>query len=311
MVGLPQFAQIASLPVGILMELTSSIMTEAEAAGYSMAANSQDAWNLMAGIYSAWGRCDVDPDPKQTITLQDLVRVYKYETRLKGFVYGRAMRASQRDIGEVTAKADQSVADEIFSQCWPVIRDAWRWERDRLAQEFLVKASEIVHSGLLIYATPNPAPLPKGGQVVVKASAKFRGVKFGDYTERMQQIMKILYGKGSGVGVSFYWTPNMAVQDRDWEHVFTFSKAGVYPVAVRLEIAPYTPHTEAEPRVMLRRTLQAFVDVEVGVEKDEICPDCGKKLGTTPGCLHCTLYKHDPNSQVGDPTMMPQDAPGD
>jgi hypothetical protein len=192
-----------------------------------------------------------------------------------------------------------------------VIRDAWRWERDRLANEFLIKASEIVHSGMLVAATPNPAPLPEGGQAVVKARAAFRGVKFGDNVERMKEIMGVLYGKGSGVYVGFTWTPSMAVQDRDWEHVYTFKKAGVYKVAVKLEVSPYTKHTETEPRVMLRRSLQAFVDVEVGQVQveDEICPSCGKKRGTTPGCFECVLYNHDPTGSVIDPSMVPQAVP--
>jgi hypothetical protein len=309
MVGLPQFAQIASLPVGLLLELTSSILSEAEAAGYTMAANSQNAWDLMAGIYSAWGRCDTDPDPRHTMTLQDLLRVFKYEFKLQAYVYGRAVRASTRDLGEATGESDQEVAEEIFSQCWPVIRDAWRWERDRLASEFLVKASEIVHSGMLVAATPNPAGLPEGGKAVVKARAVFRGVKFAANTERMAEIMRLLYGKGSGVYVGFTWTPSHAIQDRDWEHVYTFTKPGVYPVAVKLEISPYTKHTQPEPRVMLKRTLASFVDVEVGVQKEAVCKGCGKKPGTTPGCLYCTLYNHEPGSQTIDPSMIPQPVP--
>ena len=160
---------------------------------------------------------------------------------------------------------------------------------------------------MLISATPNPAPLPKGEQATVKARASFRGVKFGDNIDRMKEIMGILYGKGSGVAVTFTWTPTMAVQDRDWEHIFTFKQPGVYPVAVKLEIAPYSLHSETEPRIMLRRTLQSFVDVEVGVTKVVICKSCGKPIGTTPGCLMCTLHKHDPTTQVGDPTVAPHD----
>lgn len=311
MVGLPQFAQVASLPVGLLMELTSSILSEAEAAGYTMAANSQNAWDLMAGIYSAWGRCDTDPDPRHTMTLQDLLRVFKYEHKLQAYVYGRAVRASTRNIGEATGESDQEVAEEIFSQCWPVIRDAWRWERDRLASEYLAKASEIVHSGMLVAATPNPAKLPEGGKVVVKARAVFRGVRFNDNVSRMQEIMKELYGKGSGVYVGFTWTPSHAVQDRDWEHVYTFTKAGTYPVAVKLEVSPFTRHTQAEPRIMLKRTLSSFVDVEVGVQKEAVCPGCGKKPGTTPGCMHCTLFNYKPDSQIADPSATPQPVPAE
>ncbi len=50
-----------------------------------MAAGSQNAWDLMRGIYTAWGRAGVDPDTRfnRDITLADLVALYKEEGPLR------------------------------------------------------------------------------------------------------------------------------------------------------------------------------------------------------------------------------------
>jgi hypothetical protein len=278
----------------ILMELTTEILKEAEAGGYAMAAGSQEAWDLMSGIYSAWGRADVDPDPRRKLTLADMVANFQYENKLEAIVYGQAIRASTRNLGAATGEADMAVAQAIFEKCWPVIRDAWRWERDNLASEYLVMGSEIVHTPIVIYYRPNSPKLVDGeAKVVCEAASADR--KMAERIERMAQIIRILYGKGSGVAVNYYWDPKgYSVGDRDWQRGFTYKANGIYPVKVQLAVAPYTSHTKTEPRVMLRREVQAMVDVVVGDERPEICPACGKPAGSNPNCMQCILHKHDP-----------------
>lgn len=283
---------INMLSPALLLELTTEILQAAEDGGYGLVASSQDAWDLMSGIYSAWGRADVDPDPRRKLTLADLVANFQYEHKLKAVVYAQALRASTRDLGEATGKADQGTADAIFARCWPIIRQAWLWQRDCLATEYLKLGSQVVHTPLLIYYTP---PKPKAGKpVICEATSADR--KLGERLERMRQIIRILYGKGSGVAVNYYWTPaGAAVGDRDWKRSFTFPKQGTYPVKVSLEVAPFTKHTQTEPRVMLRRTVEASVNMVVGPgDDDEICPSCGQPRGTTPNCMDCTLWTHDP-----------------
>jgi hypothetical protein len=273
----------------LLAEITTEILRETIASGYIMAAGSQDAWDLMAGVYRAWGRVDVDPDPRRTLTLADMVANFQYEHKLEAIVYGQCLRASTRNLGAATGAADQGVADAIFAKCWPIIRDAWRWERDLLASEYLQLASEVVHTPLLVYYSPNK---PQIGQVVTCTARSFDG-KLNDRLERMREIIRILYGKGSGVAATYYWKPDSSGDRLDWQCPYKYAKNGKYPVQVRLVVQPFTKHTKTEHRIMLRREMVGQVEVEVGGEA-EICPSCGKPAGTSPNCMRCALHRYNP-----------------
>jgi hypothetical protein len=181
-----------------------------------------------------------------------------------------AIRASTRGLGTANEEHDDGVAQSIFDKCWPVIRDAWRWERDSLATEYLKLGSEVVHTPLIIYYQPT-APQP-GEKITSEAVSADK--KLAERLERMRQIIRILYGPGSGIAANYYWEPTgEAVTDRDWQRTVSFSEPGKYPVKVRLEVAPFTSFAQTEPRVMLRREVPALVEVEVG----------GKKPPTGPG----------------------------
>ena len=272
----------------VMAELTAAILTEARAGGYEMVAGSQNAWDLMEGIYSAWGRVDVDPDPRRRITLADMVTRYQYENRLKNLVWGQALRASTRHLGEATAEADQGVAEAIYSQCWPVIREAWLWQRDCLMTEYLASAAELIRTPLLISYKPLPAQ--PGQQFSCEAASLDR--KLSERLDRMEQIIRVLYGPGSSLVVDYNWTPTgVSVGDRRWQRGFTYPDPGTYPTKVTLAVHPNTAHTLTEPRIMLQREVSALVDVVVG-GAPPICPACGKPAGTNPNCMHCTLYKH-------------------
>lgn len=278
----------------LLAEVTSEILREAENSGYALAAGSQEAWDLMAGIYSSWGRADVDPDPRRKLTLADMVANFQYEHKLEAIVYAQALRASTRDLGEATAQADKGVADAIFAKCWPPIRDAWRWERDMLTSEYLQLGSEVVLTPILIYYTPKE---PKVGQLVTCEARSVDG-KLGERLERMNQIIRVLYGRGSLVSTTYYWTPDgTTIDDRDWKRGFRFDKPGKHSVKVQLAVQPHTSHTQTEPRVMLRREVPAMVDVEVSKgdgNEPEICSWCGQPLGTGENCMNCALHRFNP-----------------
>jgi len=119
----------------------------------------------------------------------------------------------------------------------------------------------------------------------------------------MNEIIRILYGGGSGVASNFYWEPSGAwVGDLDWQRAFTFDKPGKHMVKVRLEVAPFSGHTQTEHRVMLRRTVPALVDIEVDGapaqdDTPQICDKCGKPLGTNPNCPYCVLNAYDPTME--------------
>jgi hypothetical protein len=277
----------------LLAEIVTEIILEARAGGYSMAAGFQGAWDLMEGIYSAWGRCGVDPDPRRKLTLADMVANFQDESKLEAIVYAQCIRASTRNLGSANEQHDEGVANAIFAKCWPTIRDAWRWERDLLTTEYLQLGSEVVHTPLVIYYTPKS---PKPGERVV-CTARSADGKLGERLERMRQIIRILYGRGSGVADNYYWEPSgMPVEDYWWQRGFTFAAPGKYAVKVRLEVAPYTSFGKTEPRVMLRRTVPAMV--EVAVEgAGEICRMCGQPIGTSPNCMNCILYNHDPTKE--------------
>ena len=279
-----------------MAEMTAAIIEEAKASGYIAAAGSQEAFDLMEGVYSAWGRADVDPDKRRKLTLADMVANFQDERKLEAIVMAQAIRASTRGLGAATEESDMGVANAIFEKCWPVIRNAWRWERDTLTYEYLVLGSEIVKTPLVI--TYKPTTVKPGQRVICEAGTI--GGKLGDRIDRMQQIIRILYGKGSLVSYNYYWEPGgSSVSDLGWQRGFVFEEPGKYPVKVRLEVAPLTRFAKTEPRVMLRRTVPAMVEVEVGdgpaQPAKDICPVCGRPSTEPPGRpnnLECTLYHH-------------------
>jgi hypothetical protein len=252
----------------VLTEITTEVLREAERSGYAMAAGSQGSWNLMSGIYTAWGRAGVDPDPRRKLTLADLVARFQYERNLEAFVMAQAIRASTRDLGSATAAADKGVAQSIFDQCWPAIRDAWRWERDTLASEYLTLAEPIAMTPLLIHY--KPAEVQAGAQVAFEASSA-EG-KLGERLARMREIMRILYGPGSGVASNFYWTPSgEGAAETDWLRTMSFAEPVTHPVTVRLDVAPFTSHSEPDKRLLERREASAVVEVVVeGARKPAI-----------------------------------------
>jgi hypothetical protein len=279
------------LSPALLLEVTTEILQAAEEGGYGLAASSQEAWDLMSGIYSAWGRADVDPDPRRKLTLADLVANFQYEHKLQAIVYAQCLRASCRDLGMATGQADRGVADAIFAKCWPVIRAAWLWERDCLTSEYLKLGSEVVHTPLLIYYKPAK---PKAGQKFI-CEAISADRKLGERLDRMREIIRILYGKGSVIATNYYWTPaGTSAGDRDWQRAMSFPAKGTYLVKVKLEVSPITRHTQTEPRVMLRREVGAEVNVVVLPAGADLCPSCGQPRGSTPNCMDCVLWNHDP-----------------
>ncbi len=253
----------STFPPALLAYITTEIMIEAEANGIVMAAGSQKPWSLMRGIYSAWGRAGVEPDPRwnRDITVQDLVFNYQHEDRLKRRVVFMAMRAATRGLGTLNEQTDDKVAQAIVEECWPVIRDAWRWERDLLMAEYLQRRSAIIHTTLLITYLPNN---PKPGQRVLCTVAAVADPPEKNL-QRMNEIIRILYGSSAGVFWSYSWDPGGSTEGARgaWQRYFSFDQPGEHPVKVRLEFRPEASHPDTEPRVMRPGHVESLVDVNV------------------------------------------------
>jgi hypothetical protein len=278
----------------LMAELTAEIIKETRAGGYDLIAGYQEAWDLMAGIHTVKGREIGFGDKRHQYTLPDLVANFTSETKLKALVYLQCVNASSPD--SESATGDPKAVEPLFARCWPVIRDAWRWERDALTSEYLVIASEVTHAPLLIYYTPKN---PKPGETVICEVASYDG-RVHERIRRMNEIIRTLYGRGSLVALHHYWTPGgQSAGTLSFKRAFTFDEPGTYPVKVKMEVSPISPARHTNHRVMLERNVEALVDIVVGGEAtggDEepaICPQCGKPLGTNPNCFNCILHARD------------------
>ena len=94
---------LVGLDEGALLGMVDEIMKEAQEAGYSMVANSQEPWDLMAGVYTGWGRAGVDPDPPRHFTLDSLVRGWQDEGHLSALVHGQSIRFGKPGVYPVLA----------------------------------------------------------------------------------------------------------------------------------------------------------------------------------------------------------------
>lgn len=251
------------LPAGLMAQITDAILEEAKASGFIFAAGSQEAWNLMAGIYTALGRRRTDPDPRRSYTLDDLVQNIHSEAKLKSLVYSQAKRAADLKLGSDNQQIDSAVAEAIYRRCMPVILQAWRMKRDELLGEYASLAELAQHAPLLVTYTPAPASVERG-PATVSAGVRGQSDGLGKGLERMNAIIKLLCGKGAWVNSEYEWQP--AGQGDDLVTVtrsFTFAKPGVYPVKVHLKVRPHAQGIE--PGSILLKPCDSWggVDIEV------------------------------------------------
>lgn len=302
-----KFMSVSGFGPLLLTELMIELRIEAEATGVQMCANTQEAWDLMQGIYTIGGRVSVDPDQRRKLSLSEMVTKFQYEEKLRAVVRAHALRASDRGMVEgsdtLTGAVDAKVANATFARCWPVIRNAWLWERDALMSEYLQLYSEVVHTPLLIYYSPKE---PEAGTWITCEARSFDG-KLGERLLRMKEIMRVLYGRGSGITTSYFWEPDGAsMGGRDWQRSFTFDTPGKHPVIVRLAIGPYTEHTKTNSRMMQRREVAAAVDVTIpGETKPDQAPGEGcwvlTKREVKAGPVHEEWEYGEPEMYITDP----------
>jgi len=251
------------LPTGTLMLITDTILEQAKENGYILVAGSQEAWDLMAGVYSAWGRAGIDPDPRRRFTLDDLVSNYQTEAPLKTLIYSQSLRASCRNLGGIGDDIDRSVADAIYEKCLPVILQAWNWQRDELFGEYTDLARTIQHAPLLIFYTPAPVSTANG-PVTVTATARSLAPQLSEQLERLDKIIKLLCGKRAAVPVDYEWIPaGSGDAERTSNRKFTFTQPGIYPLKAHLRLWPVAPGIEPSNRLLIRRDVWAEADIEV------------------------------------------------
>lgn len=270
---------LQSLPgysAAMLAQMIVEIRIQAEAAGVDLVAGTQDAWDLISGIYTPWGAAqDEDRRYRRHWTVADLVARFQSEERLQAFVFHMANRAAVRgaipgDWGPLTARTEEKVAQAIFDKTWPVIRHAWLWERELLMDEYLHLRSQLVHVPLLIgYA---PQPVGPGERLVASVHSPLEHPQ--QLLGRMEEILRLLFGSGSYIAANYFWTPEGSGEGVGaLRRAFTFPAPGRYPVEVRVSFTPYPggrdPRGFRSDSLMVTRMLQGG-EVDAMVEVDVI-----------------------------------------
>lgn len=195
---------------GIAMGLTDALLDWAKDRGYAWMASSQDAWDLMAGIYSAVGRADVE-DRVGSWTLDTLVQKIHDPNKLSRLVMARATIASARGFGGATSntgRADSRLAEVIFARCYPVILNAWRAKREMLFLEYADICDALARRRLTVIATPSTARWKRGAeQVVIGCAALTTGGPFDAEIARARAIILTISGLKPTHSITYNWTP--------------------------------------------------------------------------------------------------------
>jgi hypothetical protein len=224
---------MANLPAGIITELGGWALDAIEATGIDLVASTQEAWDLMAGLHTVYGREDVDAG--RGYTLQDLVRHIDDESRLEALVRLKAKIASERGFSGVAATTDARVAEAVFRRCWPVIRDAWRLEREKLTAEFEALCEEMTQMPVLMSYEPNPARATAGGKTEITVTARVRDPGFDARRARLKEIIDLLCHTSTYVNTAWRWKGG--VEGREpWIRKFSFEGSGRKPVELALDV---------------------------------------------------------------------------
>jgi hypothetical protein len=229
----------AGLGPGALVLIANGIIESAKDAGYSLMANSQDTANLLAGIFTAGGRPDVEA---KSYTIDQLASYCDTEEELRAWVEARAAQAADRGWGgAATGKADAGVAAAIVAKCYPPILRAWKAQRGLLLMEFKQQLNDLASDALFACYSPSPALLQGGqGSAAVVVVQHATTAEHAKRLLRLREIMTQLIGKRYPklfVAQYCYWqAPNEAKAVIAPERTLTFLSPGVYPVSLRYEI---------------------------------------------------------------------------
>ena len=231
---------LASLPAGILVEITDHILESAKAGGGALSASSQEAWDLVSGIHSARGREKVfrRTGGKGEYDIDMLVRRIHTREKLSVFVEARARQSADRGGGGALDAGDRETATAIYNRCFPIIFKAWQAKRDEIRREYIRLAQTLRTAQVVIVYSPSPAQMPADDKPLsVKLRVLFPGTDLGKILPRMQECLAILVGKGTFANRYVKFTAKGREGARDDEMIVTVKKPGVYKTGARVRFS--------------------------------------------------------------------------
>lgn len=267
---------LAGLGPGLLMQLTTAMLEGTKEAGYEFVAGRQEAFDLIEGIFTAFGRAGVSD---RRYTLDQLVQNIHTEERLAAFVQARAAEAATRENGEGRTH-DAGVAEAIFKRCFPVILRAWLARREMLAAEFFDLVEALAENPLLLVCQPGcVVELDNAQRAQVTVSSLVLDQSSTEKLERLRQILETLLGRSARpyVNVHDTWTAGgQAGPTRDCV-VYTFAQPGFYTVRLDREIS--LGAAAAPKDCPFVRSLKRFALVEIHVKSKTSKPPSPSPAG--------------------------------
>ncbi|MEG3640970.1 hypothetical protein [Magnetococcus sp. PR-3] len=285
---------ITSLPASVIATITVEFLESAKGLGYRTMAMTQDAWDLLDGIYSAGGRAGSSENRR--FSLDDLVQLVPNEARLQGLVYYLALKSTDRGIGQETGKYDEKVGQEVYARVYPKILAAWKARREQLQQQIQQHAAAPFEHPILLTYSPAPARLGAKGEPVtvqVRSSLSTKTVN------RSHTTLKKLYGKLSKkanpwYNISYDWNK----KDGGTSKAFTFSQPGTYPISLQIHARAGMKGMGSHTAWGYERKTTAMVEVVVlGAEQEK---DKDKKASKKPSAP--SVQKH--SSTTSTPPAM-------
>ncbi len=289
------FPLLASLPAGLLSEITDKCLEGAKEGGATMVANKQGAMDLVAGIYTAQGReKGFERTGKLEYTLDDLVTHIHTHVRLEAFVRARAAQAATRSGGEALNEGDNLSAEAIYTKNYPVIMKLWENARDRYRKEYIRLVNKMRADPLTLSYEPNPATMPPDGKpLAVDVLASISNGEFYETADRMREILKILAGSQVYVYTSIQFKDKPS-GDPAFTQTYEFKKPGSYPVSVTLEVrcnGTAVAGENAGLKAEIKRTAEVVVVVLPynGVAGNFDGDYDGEISGMTKGTMHFVI----------------------
>jgi hypothetical protein len=250
-------------PIGpaLAASLAHEVLTTARQFGYDLVANSQDAFDLLEGFFSAEGRADVDA---HIYTLDQLVEQFREgdEERLRAFIRARSAQAADRD-----GTPEPGVAESIYQRCMPVLVRAWQARRAQLANEAIAARNAYLEAGIRLSYAPIPIPWDEKtrvGKATVKVA--LTDGKQDSALARLRANLKKLYGTGGYfVDVKDTWAPEaQTLNARGDEVSVTFRKPGPQSLHLTRTLEIGGPRMPRQGPLVGTITRHAFLDVVVG-----------------------------------------------
>lgn len=261
--GLADFT--ASLPNAMIVRLTNEILESAKDGGYDMMAGSQNAFDLLDGIYTAAGRVNAEGTK---YSIDQLVLKYREgdEDKLKAFVSGLCTLAASRQAGKVTGEADAKVAEAMLAKCYPVILRAWRTKRMLLIQQVNILRDQYLSKGIQLSYAPVAAKVDETvGKVDITVQISTMNGKLEDEMSRIRDILTTLYGLGNYyVKVEDKWSQSGKAGANENQRVLTFRNGGTYPVTVKRSLTIGGNGIPASSELAKTDQMFAGIDIEIG-----------------------------------------------